>query len=86
MLSQNVVKWLLLTMKKTSPESVQICENREDSEASDRACIIKETSKEENVTEDTSDKDHQSCEKDESLIGSNSNSGRRSPEQPEYHK
>ena len=98
MLSQNVMKWLLLTMKRTSPESVQICENKEDSEASDRApnidklsrlrsvlktvaegyelrkrhsmtnkanvepperaCIIKETSKEENVTEDTSDKDY----------------------------
>ena len=112
MLSQNVVKWLVLTMKETSPESVQICENKEDNETSDRApkidklsrlrsvlktvaeghelgkrhsmtnkakvepperaCIIKETSEEENVTEDTSKEDYQSCEEDESLIGSNS--------------
>ena len=77
MLSQNAVKWLLLTTYLYRPwtclfQTLQICENRDVSEALNRACIIEETSKEENVTEDMSDRDYQSCEKDKALTGSNS--------------
>ena len=46
--------------------------NKAKVEPPERACIIKETSEEENVTEDTSDEDYQSYEEDESLIESNS--------------
>ena len=45
--------------------------NKTKIEPLERACILKETSEEEDVTEDTSEEDYQSCEEDESLIGSN---------------
>ena len=67
MLSQNAVRWLFLTTYLYRPwtclfQTLQICENRDVSEALNRACII----------EDISEDDYQSCEEDESIIKNSS--------------